>query len=187
MLIAKVRMHDIDLLNLENSEKVQLYQELKKCKNYAINKSYKNFFNIPIERQDLETIAWLAFEEVLIKFSSYKGLKSFESFFIDNVYWKCNDYCDKFTNNRHKILNYANTKYYYQDWNYQVATTEQDWNKKILLKQYYSSLIDEDKRTVFKMVCNNYSVQDMKNNLYYSRTKIYRTINLIANDIKEIV
>jgi hypothetical protein len=56
-LIAESFLKEKNLLDLDKKEKIKLYELLKRCKNYAINKSYKNFFNIPVERQDLEAIA----------------------------------------------------------------------------------------------------------------------------------
>gem|GEM_PF-2821908 len=40
---------------------------------------------MPIEKEDLELIAWIAFNEAINKYENQKGKKTFESFLIDAI------------------------------------------------------------------------------------------------------
>jgi len=175
------------LENFAEVKMLELYQLLERCKVFAMHKAWRQFPNLPLELQDLEGIAWKAYTEVITKYCHYHGPKSFEAFFIDNVFWKCCDYCERFINNHHKILNYASGDIYPNDQENIGPSIHEDWNLQITLKQMKDHLPPSDMKLVFSLLLDQYTPVQIHQLFNLSRSKVYRLIRLLAKEIKTIV
>lgn len=164
------------------------YMSLKKCKDYAINKAYYKFFYLPIEKQDLELVAWIAFLDVEEQYDETKGSKSYESFFIDNVYWSCRDYCLKFINNKHKVLNHATSIDFATEAKHKQNKFDSDIERELLLKstieEYHQMNIKNSKGKIFKMLTDQHEISEIAEALEYSKTKVYRLMKEIEGELR---
>ena len=176
-------------LIVNQSDRWRIYQELSKCKNYAINKSYRCYYNLPIEKEDLELIAWIAFNEAINKYENQKGKKTFESFLIDAITWRCNDYCERYVTNHHKVLNLASTRNWSEE---KVHDIGELFDQKIALDSlfacYLTTLKDRDKHLVARALIYDYlEPKNIYQKYPMSKSKVYRLSKEVIKDITRLL
>ncbi|WP_157755781.1 hypothetical protein [Mesoplasma lactucae] len=177
-------------LRMEDDELVVIYCDLKSCKNFAINKSYRRYYNLPIERDDLEWIAWCGFKEAVDKYDSSTGQKSFESFMIDAITWKCNDYCESYLTNRHKVLNvaYTNKNNDRSNINDQNSSFKERVAIESVIEQYMIGIKNLDKLEIAKAYLLSFETpKHIARNTAIGRTKVYRLVREISNELAELL
>lgn len=176
-------------LIVSQSDRWRIYQELSKCKNYAINKSYRCYYNLPIEKEDLELIAWIAFNEAINKYENQKGKKTFESFLIDAITWRCNDYCERYVTNHHKVLNSASTRNWSEE---KIRDMGELFDQKIALDSlfacYLATLKDRDKQLVARALIYDYlEPKNIYQKYLMSKSKVYRLSKEVIKDITRLL
>ncbi len=121
-------MNDNELVYLcciENNEIAFnfLYKKYELKNQFFLRKVIKKFFAIPLEVNDLKSIFYFLFLEIIFKFQERKN-KSFQIFLYYEIKWGIFAYVKKFLNNNHKIINCALK---YNDYLYNRNDHETTW------------------------------------------------------------
>ncbi|AUF83590.1 hypothetical protein CXP39_02130 [Mesoplasma syrphidae] len=162
------------LTRLTEKEKLHLFGILKKPINYAIDKAFKKFSCLPIEKEDLQSTAWEVFELAIKDYKIKSKRKKFISYIIDAVYWKTMDVCIKYSNNKFRIVNQAYSLHEQTDHDYENFC-ESDWSVGLgyqdILDKYFVKYHDERFRKIFndyvngitkKTICERYNISRNK-------------------------
>lgn len=83
-----------------------LYQKYQNLINILTRKKFYQFFTLPLELNDLQSINYFLFYQSILTFQSKKN-KSFKNFFLINLNWGLLKYFKKYLTKNHQILNMA--------------------------------------------------------------------------------
>lgn len=169
IIIEEVKNRKLSL-----DEKYALFNKLEVPINFAIGKVVSKFHTLPIERDDFQAIAWLAFENMLNRYWAQPTHKGFVSYLIDSVYWKCMDYACQFTNNKHKVLNFNHPEKMWVE--HSKQSDDYDYDKAALLwtlEDYFKKYkIDSQTQAIFKDYLNNLTHQQICDKYQISRNRL---------------
>lgn len=104
-------MNDYELLYLFVAAKNQwafnfLYQKYQNIINILTRKKFYQFFSVPLELSDLQSITYFIFYQSVSSFQIRKN-KSFKNFFLINLNWGLLKYFKQYLTKNHQVLNLA--------------------------------------------------------------------------------
>lgn len=179
-----------DFRSLTESEKLELFQILEPPIKFAIKKALSKFYKVPLEFQDMQSYAWMAFDDLLKKYQTKNIKKKFVSSVIDAVTWKCTDACVKYINNKHKVLN--NSVYKTQENNLkednvkEMSYSEFTMGWEDLIEKYFQTTEEPLAREIFYMYANEVSKTEICDTLDISRNKFTRILRKTISDLQEL-
>lgn len=83
-----------------------LYQKYRSITDILTKKIFQKFFTLPLELNDLQSLAYLIFYQSIINYQVKKN-KSFKNFLLINLKWGLLKYIKKYLTKNHQILNLA--------------------------------------------------------------------------------
>ncbi|PPE05862.1 sigma-70 family RNA polymerase sigma factor [Williamsoniiplasma lucivorax] len=188
--IAKIGLNiknlDWNAINFE--EKYEIYKQFEQPVHYALNKVFKKFPAIPLEKSDYTSIAWMAFDEAITKYAAMKTTKTLLSFVIDSIVWKCTDYAATFVTNHHKMLNLSTLGYV---WCENIGDKDDgihETTMKMVLEDYFSlPENDEQAQVLFEEYVLGTTQTEMVKKYDITRTKLKRVLDKTISDLSKIL
>ncbi|WP_031542835.1 hypothetical protein [Mesoplasma photuris] len=178
-----------DIRNLSPEDKIRFYNALKKVINFAISKAYSKLSAPALERQDYEHIGWLAFEESLEIYHTKGKRKTYISFLIDSIYWKCMDMSIKFLTNKHRVVNVAYSGLFDKDeFHDQNINIDEEFSLRSTIEWYFKNKnTNEIDKQIFDLYIYGEKKQDITAILGISRNKMMNSLNKTLRELKEVV
>ncbi|WP_027063226.1 sigma-70 family RNA polymerase sigma factor [Mesoplasma seiffertii] len=177
------------LTKLSEKEKLELFNILQKPITYAIDKAFKKFSCLPIEKEDLQSTAWEVFELSIRDFKLKSKRKKFISYIIDAVYWKTMDVCIKYSNNKFRVINQAYSIHEQTDEDHQ-SFYQNDWSVDLgyqdILDRYFTKYPNKLYRKIFNDYVNGMTKKDICQKYEISRNKLQTILSKIVIELKEI-
>lgn len=154
-----------------------LYLKYQNIISFSIRKNFSKFFSLPLELNDLESIAYFIFFQAVINFQFNKN-KSFKNFLLLNLEWGLLKYLKKYLTKNHQILNMA---YYYQDYFLDNNLIDQSSFYQINLFDLNNLKLSLSEKNVLKLKYQGFSNQEImaKLNLTYKQVdNAFQRVNL---------
>lgn len=194
-MLTKVTEQDLNIFITKNQiskfeveDNYLVFKFLNDPVQFAISKVINKFMFLPLERSDFETIAWFGFCEAIKKYGLVDTKKTFISYVIDNVYWRCFDYALTHINNHHKILNAAVTLNPKSEYTYRVKEKSMPIATKVVLDDYFLDPIrDPFAEIIFTNYVEKISIAETIKRLKISRQKHKKILNQVLNDLSRLL